>query len=77
MGHGVVMSDFIYRLAYVVICVAGLLAFWFAARWLIYGVSDDFGLGVGVGALIGFSFAAAAALIDKRTAAQRSERSKR
>ncbi|KAA3504592.1 hypothetical protein DXM27_05100 [Rhizobium rhizogenes] len=38
------------KLAYVLLCMAGMTGFFYLCRFLIYGVSTQFGYGVGVGA---------------------------
>ncbi len=60
------MSDFAYRLAYVVICCAVMLGLWFAVRWLVYGMSDDFVFGALAGGLWATVFFTAAHIIDQR-----------
>lgn len=66
------MSDFAYRLSYVVICCALMLGLWFAVRWVVYGVSDDFGIGIGLGFAIGVLLMYAVGIVDKRNAQRRS-----
>ncbi len=45
-----------------------MLGLWFAVRWLVYGVSDDFGIGIGLGFVIGVLLMYAVGIVDKRNA---------
>ncbi|MBO9122795.1 MULTISPECIES: hypothetical protein [unclassified Rhizobium] len=67
------MADIVYRLAYVVICCAGMVCFWLLCRWLIYGISDGFGIGFGAGFGVGMVLMYAITLVDKRDAQRRSK----
>lgn len=60
------MSVFAYRLAYVVICCATMIGLWFAVRWLVYGMSDEFMFGALAGGLWATVFFTAAHVIDQR-----------
>lgn len=66
------MSDFAYRLAYVVICCAGMLGFWFLVKYGIESVPPMFAGGLGVGLMVGVAGMAIANAIDKRNAQRRS-----
>jgi len=67
------MADFIYRLAYVVICCAAMAAVWLGIRWLVYGVPAQFAYGLGLGFGIGMLLMYAVTQIDKRNAQRRSK----
>lgn len=66
------MSDFAYRLAYVVICCAGMLGFWFLVKYGVESLNPMFAAGFGVGGCVGVSAMAIANAIDKRNAQRRS-----
>jgi len=55
-----------WKLAYVTLCLAGMAAFYAGVRWLIYGISSDFGIGVGVGFALGMSLMFLAHKYDQR-----------
>lgn len=60
------MSDFVYRLAYVVICCAGMLGLWFAVRYGVGKMSGEFAAGFGVGGCLGVLMMVIANAVDKR-----------
>lgn len=62
------MSDFVYRLAYVVLCCAGMLAFWFLVKYGIESLNPLFASGLGVGLMVGVTGMALANAYDKRNA---------
>lgn len=40
------------RAIYFALCIIGMVAFWYFCRFLVVGVSDDFGSGVFVGVFL-------------------------
>ncbi len=68
------MSDFAYRLAYVVICCVAMLGLWFAVRYGVDQMSGEFAAGFGVGGCLGVLMMAIANAVDKRNAQRRSRK---
>lgn len=54
------------RLLYIVICSTLFLAFMLGLRWLYYGISDEFGYGMVVGAAIFFFLGYYAGMTDQK-----------
>jgi uncharacterized transporter YbjL len=54
------------RLAYILICSGLMLAFFLGLRFMIYGISDEFGFGFIAGALIAAAVVGVGAHIEYR-----------
>jgi hypothetical protein len=54
------------RLAYILICSGLMLAFFLGLRFMIYGISDEFGTGFALGMGLGVLIAALGAHIEYR-----------
>lgn len=55
-----------WRLFEIVSVIAAVALVFMGAKWLVYGISNDFGLGISLGFVLGFGVATAYAYVDRR-----------